>query len=103
MAEKNAAIKTVETIASPVLDQYHNVASESVCVLKVFISVYDSQFIVGAFLFFDFDYSQCGAKILFATDDFFAAAEAMLKDSEPEFDVNKYTPYGKWMDGWETR
>lgn len=42
MAEKNAALKTVETIASPMLDQYHNVASESVCVLKVFISVYDS-------------------------------------------------------------
>lgn len=27
----------------------------------------------------------------------------MLKDSEPIFIPDKYTKYGKWMDGWETR
>ncbi|XP_053670116.1 allantoicase-like [Anopheles nili] len=41
--------------------------------------------------------------ILFATDDFFAPAEGMLKDSDPVFRADLYTPYGKWMDGWETR
>uniref|UniRef100_A0A182NGG0 Allantoate amidinohydrolase n=1 Tax=Anopheles dirus TaxID=7168 RepID=A0A182NGG0_9DIPT len=41
--------------------------------------------------------------ILFATDDWFAPAEWMLKDSEPVFLPDEYTPYGKWMDGWETR
>uniref|UniRef100_A0A182W3G4 Allantoate amidinohydrolase n=1 Tax=Anopheles minimus TaxID=112268 RepID=A0A182W3G4_9DIPT len=41
--------------------------------------------------------------ILFATDDFFAPAEWMLKDSEPVFRPDEYTPFGKWMDGWETR
>ncbi|XP_055528732.1 allantoicase-like [Wyeomyia smithii] len=44
-----------------------------------------------------------GGRILFATDDWFAPAEWMLKDSEPIFIADKYTPYGKWMDGWETR
>uniref|UniRef100_A0A182RE38 Allantoate amidinohydrolase n=1 Tax=Anopheles funestus TaxID=62324 RepID=A0A182RE38_ANOFN len=41
--------------------------------------------------------------ILFATDDWFAPAEWMLKDSEPVFRPDEYTPFGKWMDGWETR
>ncbi|XP_053698063.1 allantoicase-like [Sabethes cyaneus] len=44
-----------------------------------------------------------GGRILFATDDWFAPAEWMLKDSEPVFIADKYTPFGKWMDGWETR
>ncbi|XP_058454549.1 allantoicase-like [Malaya genurostris] len=44
-----------------------------------------------------------GGRILFATDDWFAPAEWMLKDSEPVFIADKYTTYGKWMDGWETR
>ncbi|XP_053659398.1 allantoicase-like [Anopheles marshallii] len=41
--------------------------------------------------------------ILFATDDWFAPAEWMLKDSEPVFRPDEYTSFGKWMDGWETR
>ncbi|XP_050079446.1 allantoicase-like [Anopheles maculipalpis] len=41
--------------------------------------------------------------ILFATDDWFAPAEWMLKDTEPVFLPDAYTPFGKWMDGWETR
>lgn len=44
-----------------------------------------------------------GGRICFATDDWFAPAEWMLKDSEPVFIPDKYTTYGKWMDGWETR
>lgn len=26
-----------------------------------------------------------------------------IQDSEPEWKANDYTPYGKWMDGWECR
>ncbi|XP_062534500.1 allantoicase-like [Armigeres subalbatus] len=44
-----------------------------------------------------------GGRICFATDDWFAPADWMLKDSEPVFISDKYTTYGKWMDGWETR
>ncbi|GBP05442.1 Allantoicase [Eumeta japonica] len=47
--------------------------------------------------------SVAGGKVLFATDDFFAVCENMLSDSEPIFIPEKYTEYGKWMDGWETR
>ncbi|CAH2246258.1 probable allantoicase [Pelobates cultripes] len=44
-----------------------------------------------------------GAKVLFATDDWFAAAENLLKKSDPEFKPGLFTEFGKWMDGWETR
>ncbi|XP_069829168.1 probable inactive allantoicase [Dendropsophus ebraccatus] len=44
-----------------------------------------------------------GGKVLFATDDWFAAADNLLKKSDPEFKVGLFTEYGKWMDGWETR
>lgn len=46
---------------------------------------------------------QNGGKVIFATDDWFAAAENMIKDTDPIFIEDKYTEYGKWMDGWETR
>uniref|UniRef100_A0A8C5MHZ8 Allantoicase n=1 Tax=Leptobrachium leishanense TaxID=445787 RepID=A0A8C5MHZ8_9ANUR len=44
-----------------------------------------------------------GGKVLFATDDWFAAAENLLKKSDPEFKTGLFTEFGKWMDGWETR
>ncbi|KAJ3081136.1 hypothetical protein HK102_002554 [Quaeritorhiza haematococci] len=44
-----------------------------------------------------------GGKVLFATDDFFAVAENMIKRGEPVWDESRYTEFGKWMDGWETR
>jgi allantoicase len=44
-----------------------------------------------------------GAKILFASDDFFAAAENLLKDHNPVWQEGVFDPQGKWMDGWETR
>lgn len=50
--------------------------------------------------------AQSGAKVLFATDDFFAVCgklwterECMLQHEEPVFDVNAYTDQGKLMDG----
>eukprot|EP01038_Epipyxis_sp_PR26KG_P011245 gene11245-15089_t len=44
-----------------------------------------------------------GAKILFATDEWFAATENVIKDNDPIWLENEYTPFGKWMDGWESR
>lgn len=44
-----------------------------------------------------------GAKVLFATDDFFAEKENLIKPGRGIFVEHKYTPNGKWMDGWESR
>ncbi|XP_045494408.1 probable allantoicase [Colias croceus] len=51
----------------------------------------------------DYAKEDVGAKVLFATDDFFAICDNMLLRTEPEFIADKYTEYGKLMDGWETR
>lgn len=44
-----------------------------------------------------------GGKILYATDEWFASADNMLKTNDPIFIPDKFTSFGKWMDGWETR
>ncbi|KAJ3316383.1 hypothetical protein HDU76_001847 [Blyttiomyces sp. JEL0837] len=44
-----------------------------------------------------------GGKILFATDDFFQVAEHLIMKDDPIWDEKKFTEFGKWMDGWETR
>ncbi|KAK1333309.1 hypothetical protein QTO34_006850 [Cnephaeus nilssonii] len=44
-----------------------------------------------------------GGKVLFATDDFFAPAENLIKSDSPRYEEHKYTEFGRWMDGWETR
>jgi allantoicase len=44
-----------------------------------------------------------GAGALFATDEFFAAKERMLRPGEPEWRAGVYDAHGKWMDGWESR
>lgn len=46
---------------------------------------------------------QVGGSIIFATDDWFAAAENMLKADQAVFKAEEFTEFGKWMDGWETR
>lgn len=43
------------------------------------------------------------ARILFATDEWFASAENLLQESPPHFDPLAYCEQGKVMDGWETR
>jgi allantoicase len=43
------------------------------------------------------------AQVIFATDEWFATADFMLKRESAEFIPDKYTTFGKWMDGWETR
>mmetsp|Transcript_15495 Transcript_15495/g.23405 ORF Transcript_15495/g.23405 Transcript_15495/m.23405 type:complete len:394 (-) Transcript_15495:136-1317(-) len=47
--------------------------------------------------------SDMGTKIVFATDEWFAAADNLLQKSNPIFIDDKFTTYGKWMDGWESR
>ena len=44
-----------------------------------------------------------GAKAVFATDDFFAPKQRMLRAAPAVFVINKFDEHGKWMDGWETR
>ncbi|MDE0308639.1 MAG: allantoicase [Acidiferrobacterales bacterium] len=44
-----------------------------------------------------------GAQVLYATDDFFAEKEGLLKQEPPVFIEDKFTERGKWMDGWESR
>ena len=42
-------------------------------------------------------------KVLYATDDFFAEKENLIKPGRGVFITDKYTDHGKWMDGWESR
>lgn len=44
-----------------------------------------------------------GGKVLYATDDFFAEKENLIKPGRGIFINDKYTERGKWMDGWESR
>ena len=44
-----------------------------------------------------------GGKVLYATDDFFAEKENLIKPTRGVFIADKYTDRGKWMDGWESR
>ena len=44
-----------------------------------------------------------GAEVLFATDEWFATADNLLKPSDPTFDPDAFCSQGKVMDGWESR
>ena len=44
-----------------------------------------------------------GTFVLFATDDYFAAKENLLKPNAPVWLEGEYTDKGKWMDGWESQ
>ncbi len=44
-----------------------------------------------------------GGAVLWASDEFFAEKENLLKAADPVFIPGKYGERGKWMDGWETR
>lgn len=44
-----------------------------------------------------------GTQVLYATDDFFAEKENLIKPGRGIFIPDKYTDRGKWMDGWESR
>jgi len=44
-----------------------------------------------------------GGKAISANDEFFAPKDNLLKPEAPVFIPGKFTEFGKWMDGWETR
>ena len=44
-----------------------------------------------------------GTKVVYKTDDFFAAAKRIIEPSPPIFKEGVFDKNGKWMDGWETR
>lgn len=44
-----------------------------------------------------------GTRVVYATDEFFAAKERLIDAVEPVFIDGKYDDHGKWMDGWESR
>ena len=44
-----------------------------------------------------------GARVLLASDEFFAPKENLLKAAKPVWREGEHTDHGKWMDGWETR
>ncbi len=44
-----------------------------------------------------------GAKVTFATDDFFADKARLIMPEDAVFIPGKYDDNGKWMDGWESR
>src|SRR5438477_4993472 len=44
-----------------------------------------------------------GGSVLYATDDYFAEKENLIRSSKPVWKEDEYTDRGKWMDGWESR
>lgn len=53
--------------------------------------------------YIDLASDKIGGEVLFATDDFFAEKENLIKEGRGIFIPDKYTEQGKWMDGWESR
>ena len=47
--------------------------------------------------------ARIGGVAVYATDEFFAEKENLLKPGRGIYVPDKYTDRGKWMDGWETR
>jgi len=47
--------------------------------------------------------SAMGSKVLFATDEWFAVGANLFNPEPPIFNPEAFTPYGKEMDGWESR
>lgn len=44
-----------------------------------------------------------GGKAIACSDDFFAPMDNLLQPGRGIFIADKYTEFGKWMDGWESR
>lgn len=47
--------------------------------------------------------ARVGGRAVACNDDFFAPKANLVKPEPPVFIPGKYTPRGKWMDGWESR
>jgi allantoicase len=53
--------------------------------------------------FVDLASERVGGRALYANDEFFAGKENLLRPGDATFDPDRYTEFGKWMDGWESR
>jgi allantoicase len=53
--------------------------------------------------FLDLASERLGGSVLYATDDYFAEKENLLRPAKPVWKEHEYTNRGKWMDGWESR
>jgi allantoicase len=53
--------------------------------------------------FVDLASERLGGSVLYATDDYFAEKENLLKPQPAVWKEHEYTDRGKWMDGWESR
>jgi len=51
----------------------------------------------------DLAQEKLGGRALICSDEFFAEKENLLKAGRGIWDPDRYTPNGKWMDGWESR
>ena len=51
----------------------------------------------------DLSSEKIGGRVVYATDEFFAEKENLIKEGRGVFIPDKYTERGKWMDGWESR
>src|SRR6185436_16393312 len=47
--------------------------------------------------------ARVGGRAVATNDDFFAPMSNLIKAEPAVFIPGKYTPRGKWMDGWESR
>lgn len=47
--------------------------------------------------------ARVGGRAIATNDDFFAPKAGLVKPEPPVWIADKYTPRGKWMDGWESR
>lgn len=52
--------------------------------------------------FTDLSLDVTGTFAMYATDEFFAPKEALVRPHAPEWKAEAYTERGKWMDGWES-
>src|SRR4051794_9397760 len=53
--------------------------------------------------FLDLASERLGGSVLYATDDYFAEKENLLRPAKAVWKEHEYTDRGKWMDGWESR
>lgn len=53
--------------------------------------------------YIDLAAEKIGGQVVFATDDFFAEKENLIKEGRGIFIPDRYTDRGKWMDGWESK
>ena len=51
----------------------------------------------------DLAQSRLGTKVVYKTDEFFAAAKRIINPWPPVFKEGVFDQHGEWMDGWETR